>query len=122
MKYLKIIKRNKVAFKRLYLLPILILSCVNQNTLSSLDDYINSSLKDWDLPGLAVAVVLDDKIIYAKGFGIKEIGKNNKINKKTLFQIGSVTKSFASASIASLVDDGLVTWDDPVVKHLPWLN
>ena len=122
MKYLKIIKRNKVAFKRLYLLPILILSCVNQNKLSSLDDYINSSLKDWDLPGLAVAVVLDDKIIYAKGFGIKEIGKNNKINKKTLFQIGSVTKGFASASIASLVDDGLVTWDDPVVKHLPWFK
>ena len=108
--------------RKLYLLVLFLFSCDNQNKLSNLDDYINDSLNDWDLPGLAVAVVHENKIIYAKGFGLKEIKKNNKINKNTLFQIGSVTKGFASASIASLVDDGLLKWDDPIVKYLPWFK
>ena len=108
--------------RKLYLLVLFLSSCDNQNKLSNLDDYINDSLNDWDLPGLAVAVVHENKIIYAKGFGLKEIKKNNKINKNTLFQIGSVTKGFASASIASVVDDGLVNWDGLVVKHLSWFK
>ena len=61
--------------RKLYLLVLFLFSCDNQNKLSNLDDYINDSLNDWDLPGLAVAVVHENKIIYAKGFGLKEIKK-----------------------------------------------
>ena len=64
--------------RKLYLLVLFLFSCDNQNKLSNLDDYINDSLNDWDLPGLAVAVVHENKIIYAKGFGLKEIKKKIK--------------------------------------------
>ena len=90
--------------------------------LSDLGQYIESSLLEWDMPGLAVAVVLDDKVVFAQGFGIKELGKDDAVDPKTLFQIGSTTKAFAAATLGALVDDGLLEWDDPVVTHLPWFT
>lgn len=79
-------------------------------------------MPDWELPGLAVAVVYQDEVIFARGFGVKEIGRDDPIDAETLFQIGSVSKSFAAGAIGALIDDGLVEWDDPVVKHLPWFR
>ena len=90
--------------------------------LVGLSDYIRASMADWDLPGLAVAVVHRDEVIFAEGFGVKELGQEDPVDKHTLFQIGSVTKSFGAAAIGALVDDGLVDWDDPVVEHLPWFR
>ena len=89
--------------------------------LAGLSDYIRSAMADWDLPGLAVAVVHVDEVIFAEGFGVKELGREDPVDAHTLFQIGSVSKSFGAAAIGALVDDGLVQWDDPVVEHLPWL-
>jgi len=77
---------------------------------------------DWELPGLAVAVVHGDEVIFAEGFGVKEVGREDPVDAHTLFQIGSVSKSFGAAAIGALVDDGPVQWDDPVVKHLPWFR
>ena len=114
------IKSKKI--KKLYLLVFILFACSKENKLSELDEYINSSLSDWNLPGLAVAVVLEDKIIFAEGFGVKELGKNDRIDEYTNFQIGSLTKGFAAAAIATLVDDGSVNWDDPVNYHLPWFK
>lgn len=90
--------------------------------LAGLSDYIRASMADWDLPGLAVAVVHGDEVIVAEGFGVKELGGEDPVDEHTLFQIGSVTKSFGAAAIGALVDDGLVDWDDPVVEHLPWFR
>ena len=90
--------------------------------LGGLDEYITAAMEDWDVPGLAVAVVHEGEVIFARGFGVKEIGRPDPIDTGTLFQIGSVSKSFAAGAIAALVDDGLVDWDDPVVKHLPWFR
>ena len=90
--------------------------------LSDLGQYIESSLLEWDMPGLAVAVVLDDKVVFAQGFGIKEVGKDDAVDPKTLFQIGSTTTAFAAATLGALVDDGLLEWDDPVITHLPWFT
>ena len=90
--------------------------------LVGLSDYIHASLADWDLPGLAVAVVHVDEVIFAEGFGVKELGREDPVDAHTLFQIGSVSKSFGAAAIGALVDDGLVHWDDPVVEHLPWFR
>ena len=90
--------------------------------LAGLSDYIRASMADWELPGLAVAVVHGDEVVFAEGFGIKELGRENLVDAHTLFQIGSVSKSFGAALIGALVDDGLVHWDDPVVEHLPWFR
>jgi CubicO group peptidase (beta-lactamase class C family) len=93
-----------------------------QSKLDGLDAFIANSLADWDLPGLAVAVVVDDQVVFARGFGVKQIGRPDPIDADTQFQIGSVSKGFAAATIAALVDDGVVAWDDPVVQHLPWFR
>ena len=90
--------------------------------IAGLADYIEQSMPHWDLPGLAVGVVYRDEVIFLGGFGIKEVGRDDPIDAETLFQIGSVSKSFAAGAIGTLVDDGLVDWDDPVVKHLPWFR
>ena len=84
--------------------------------------YITESLPDWDVPGLAVAVVHEGEVVFAQGFGVKQVGRNDPVDARTLFQIGSVTKSFAAAAIGAMVDEGLAAWDDPVVEHLPWFR
>ena len=93
-----------------------------QDRIAGLADYIERSMPDWDLPGLAVAVVYQGEVVFARGFGVKELGRDDPVDAETLFQIGSVSKSFAAGAIGALVDDGLVEWDDPVVKHLPWFQ
>ncbi len=76
------------------------------------DDYVNNAMKDWDVPGMAIAVVKDDKVVYAKGYGLREIGKTAAVDENTIFAIGSSSKAFTSASIAMLVDEGKLKWDD----------
>ena len=93
-----------------------------RDDLDGLADHIRASMADWDLPGLAVAVVHGDEVVFAEGFGVKELGRDDPVDAHTLFQIGSVSKSFGAAAIGALVDDGLVEWDDPVVEHLPWFR
>jgi CubicO group peptidase (beta-lactamase class C family) len=72
---------------------------------SSLDASINSSMKDWKVPGAAVAIVRDQSVVYMKGFGVREMGKSDTVTPDTLFDIGSCTKAFTSAAIAILVDE-----------------
>src|ERR687895_1068094 len=90
-----------------------------QAPLAGFDDYVNQALKDWEVPGLAVAVVKDDRVVFAKGYGVRELGKPGAVDEHTLFAIGSSSKAFTAASIAMLVDEGKLKWDDPATKHLP---
>jgi CubicO group peptidase (beta-lactamase class C family) len=83
------------------------------------DEYVNKALKEWEVPGVAIAIVKDDKIVMAKGYGTRELGKSLPVDERTLFAIGSSSKAFTAAGIAMLVDEGKVKWDDPVTKHLP---
>ena len=85
------------------------------------DDYVNNAMKAWDVPGMAIAVVKDDKVVYAKGYGLREIGKTAAVDENTIFAIGSSSKAFTSASIAMLVDEGKLKWDDPRNKILAGL-
>ena len=89
---------------------------------SSLDASINSSMKDWKVPGAAVAVVKDQSVVYMKGFGVRELGKSDPVTPDTLFDIGSCTKAFTSAAIAMLVDDGKMQWDGKVNEYLPFFH
>lgn len=93
-----------------------------QKTLKALDEYYAKALIDWEVPGMAIAIVKDDSVIFAKGFGVKEIGKPDKVDANTLFAIASNTKAFTAAALAILVDEGKIKWDDKVTKYLPWFQ
>ena len=83
------------------------------------DEYVANAMKEWEVPGLAIAIVKDDKILFAKGYGVREIGGTAAVNEQTLFAIGSSSKAFTAATLAMLVDEGKVKWEDPVTKYLP---
>ncbi|HEU4769179.1 MAG TPA: serine hydrolase [Pyrinomonadaceae bacterium] len=83
------------------------------------DEYVQQAMKQWEVPGLAIAVVKDDRIVFAKGYGVREIGGTAAVNEHTLFAIGSSSKAFTAATLAVLVDEGKIKWDDPVTKYLP---
>jgi len=91
--------------------------------LDSLDAYFQRSLEMWQVPGMAIAIVKDDSLIFAKGYGVKNINKKRqKIDANTLFPIASNTKAFTAAAMARLVDDGKLTWDTKVVDILPYFS
>jgi len=90
--------------------------------LQGFDDYVNKAIKDWEVPGLAIAVVKDDKVVFAKGYGMRELGKPSPVDERTLFAIGSSSKAFTAATVAMLVDEGKLKWDDPATKYLPSLQ
>jgi CubicO group peptidase (beta-lactamase class C family) len=87
--------------------------------LQGLATHIERVMREWEVPGLAIAVVKDDRIVFIKGFGVRESGKPGLVDERTLFAIGSATKSFTVASVALLAEEGKLKLDDPVVKHLP---
>ncbi|HWN99667.1 MAG TPA: serine hydrolase [Blastocatellia bacterium] len=84
-----------------------------------LDAFAARVLKEFEVPGLAVAIVKDGKVVFAKGYGVCKLGDPTPVDENTLFGIGSNTKAFTSALLGMLVDEGKISWDDPVVKHLP---
>src|SRR5215813_12394898 len=84
--------------------------------------YAANALKEWNVPGMAIAVVKDDKILLAQGFGVKKLGEPAPVDDRTLFAIGSCTKAFTAAALGMLVDEGKLKWDDPVTKFLPWFQ
>src|SRR6201993_4884980 len=85
----------------------------------SLDIYINRALTNWRIPGAAVCIVKDNKVVLMKGYGIKELGLNNKVDENTLFMIGSNTKAFTATALAMLQTQGKLSLDDKVTKYLP---
>ncbi|CAN5420728.1 serine hydrolase [soil metagenome] len=85
----------------------------------SLDMYITRALTNWRIPGVAVCIVKDGKIVLMKGYGIKELGLPNKVDINTLFMIGSNTKAFTATALAMLQADNKLSLDDKVTKYLP---
>lgn len=83
------------------------------------DELVERTLKTFDVPGIAVAIVKDGKVIHSKGYGVKSILTNEKVDANTLFGIASNSKAFTSAALAILVDEGKVKWDDKVIQYLP---
>jgi len=83
------------------------------------DAYVVTAMRDWKVPGLAIAVVKHDRLVAARGYGIREEGKPGAVDENTIFAIGSNTKAFTSAALAILADVKKLQWDDPVIRHLP---
>lgn len=87
-----------------------------------LDAQIEQMRKEWEVPGLSVAIVQDDQVLLCKGYGVREQGNDAAADENTLYAIASNSKAFTAAALAILVDEGKVRWDDPVSKYLPWLR
>ena len=87
--------------------------------LDGLDAYIQQGLKDWEVPGFALAVIRNDSVIYARGYGVRELGASGDVDAHTLFAIASTTKAMTVAALGMLVDERRLRWDDPVSRHLP---
>ncbi len=86
---------------------------------ADLDAYVAKVIKTFEVPGIALAIVKDNKIIVAKGYGVRKHGDATPVNEHTMFGIGSNTKAFTTAALATLVDEGKLSWDDPVYQRLP---
>ena len=84
-----------------------------------LDAFTTRVLKEFEVPGLAVAIVKDGRVVLAKGYGVRKLGEATPVDENTLFGIASNTKAFTAAALAMLVDEGKISWDDAVAKHLP---
>lgn len=93
-----------------------------RDPLQGFDAYVQKSMAEWQVPGLAVAVIKNDQVVFLKGYGLREAGKGALVDERTVFPLASVSKSFTAAAIGLLVGEGKVSWDDRVIKHLPWLE
>lgn len=72
-----------------------------------------------NVPGMGISIVVNDRVVFARGFGVKEAGKDEPVDEHTVFQIGSTTKAFTAMLVAMLVDEGRLDWNDKVLDHLP---
>jgi len=87
-----------------------------------LDEIVSKALKTFEAPGLAIVIVKGDQVVYRKGAGVRELGSPEAITEDTVFQIASCTKAFLAMLLAILIGDGLIDWDDPVHKHVPYFR
>lgn len=94
-------------------------TATDSKALGDLNDVVTKVMAEWKVPGLSVAVVKNGQVIYAKGFGYRDVDKKLPVTTDTLFAIGSVSKSFTSLIFGVLNDEGKVDWDQPVRTYLP---
>jgi CubicO group peptidase (beta-lactamase class C family) len=91
--------------------------CFSQ--LSGFDSFVEKELKNWKVPGAAIAIIKDGKVIHMKGYGFADVKNKRPVTTKTVFPIASVTKSFTVSTLAVLVKQGKLEWDKPVREFLP---
>lgn len=86
------------------------------------DAYVEEVMKQFEVPGLAIGVVINGEVVLEKGYGVREMGKNVPVDANTLFPIASNSKAFTATALALLVEEGKLEWDAPVIKYLPWFR
>lgn len=89
------------------------------NKIEDLSDFLLERKNEWKIPGIAVGIIKDDKILYAGELGLRDVSKNLNITKDTLFAIGSASKAFTSLAVGVLVDEGKLNFDTPIKKYTP---
>ncbi len=90
--------------------------------LADLEAYVDQVRKEFEVPGVAIAIVKDGEVVLARGFGFRKLGETTPVDAHTRFAIASNTKAFTAAALAILIDEGKLQWDDRVVQHLPWFQ
>jgi CubicO group peptidase (beta-lactamase class C family) len=121
--------RNRIALVLILACPVALSSGAQQKVaassesvdtaLAQLDGYIRSSLSQTNVPGVAVAVVYNDKVVFLRGYGVRKIGEPAPVDADTVFEIASFSKPIASSILASLVGEGEISWDDRVADLDP---
>ncbi|MFQ5771580.1 MAG: serine hydrolase [bacterium] len=101
-----------------FLLWIAAPTYAQENPLKGLDSYVEKARHDWQVPGLAIGIVHNGSLIFARGYGVRELGKPDKVDEHTLFAVASNTKAFTVALLGMLVDEGKLNWDDHVTDYL----
>lgn len=86
------------------------------------DQWIESGRQDWKIPGMAVGIVKDGEVVFAKGFGERRLGSGERVDANTVFSIASTSKNMTAAALGILADRGKINWDDPVIRHIPWFQ
>lgn len=87
--------------------------------LKGFNEFVAGIMAEWKVPGMAVAIVKDGQVVFAEGFGLRDVKQGLKVTPHTLFPIGSASKAFTAAGVGILVDEGKVGWDEPVRTYLP---
>lgn len=114
--------KNKILFSVLFIAFLLPgIQGLNAQPITShqIDSITEKVLKAFDVPGIAVAVVKDGKVIHQKGYGVRSLRTGEKVDQHTLFGIASNSKAFTAAALGMLVDEGKLNWDDKVRKYIP---
>lgn len=92
---------------------------VSDPRLADVDELITAAMDEWKVPGLAIAVVADDEVVLCSGYGYRDLDEKAPVTPRTLFAIGSITKSFTVTALAMLAAEGRLEWDEPVREYLP---
>lgn len=90
-----------------------------KDPLEGLDQFVETLRADWKVPGVAIAIVKGEEVIYAKGFGQRNVAQNLPATADTLFAIGSCSKAFTATALAMLAEEGKLDWDKPLRTYLP---
>lgn len=95
---------------------------MDQGKYAALKSYAEKRLRETKIPGLGVGIIKDGKVVFAGGFGTRDLNTGEPINSQTAYLIGSATKSFTTTTIAMLNQDGILDWDSTVRTYLPWFS
>lgn len=87
--------------------------------LADFDAFLTAAVEEWNVPGLGFAAVIDGEVVFAEGFGYRDLEGEQPMTADTLFAIGSTTKAFTTTVLGMLVDEGHLDWDEPVASYLP---
>lgn len=93
-----------------------------RDPLAGFDEYVTEAMKQWNVPGLAIAAVRGDSIVFAKGYGVRTLGSPTPVDAQTIFAIGSASKAFTGAALEMLSDEGKISFDGRVTDYLPWFE
>jgi CubicO group peptidase (beta-lactamase class C family) len=94
-------------------------AAVAKSALAGFDEFVDAAMKSWGVPGLAIAIVKDGQVVLAKGYGLRNVEKKLPVTPDSIFAIGSSTKAFTTMALGILVEEGKLSWDEPVVTYLP---
>ena len=114
-------KNHLILFLLALCLPVFVFGQWSK-TLKQIDQYCEKALEDWEVPGFAVSIVKDGKILKETGYGLAEQGQKKPLDEHSLFSIASNTKAFISTALGLLVEEGKISWEDKVIDYLPYLR
>lgn len=118
----------RLTFAVRYAVPLVLLAAASPSRAQSpaapasppgFDAYVERVLRTFQVPGVAVAIVRDGRVVLAKGYGVRTMGKPDRVDADTRFGIASNTKAFTATALAMLVEQGVIAWDAPVIRYLP---